>query len=92
VNVVAWLNHLGLEQYEPAFRENDIDAEVLPELMAEDLIGLGVTSIGHRRKLLAAIAALREKSKPASESTALIIAPAPEEVRLSSASPSAERR
>src|SRR5499433_2195599 len=58
VNVAAWLNRLGLEQYERAFRENDVDGEVLPELTADDLIGLGVTSIGHRRKLLAAIAAL----------------------------------
>jgi hypothetical protein len=38
----------------------DIDAEILPELTADDLIGLGVTSIGHRRKLVAAITALRE--------------------------------
>jgi class 3 adenylate cyclase len=58
MDVVAWLRGLGLERYAPAFRDNDIDAEVLPELTAEDLIGLGVTSIGHRRKLLAAIAAL----------------------------------
>ena len=42
----------------PAFRDNDIDAEVLPKLTADDLIGLGVTSIGHRRKLLDAIATL----------------------------------
>src|SRR5437870_5051425 len=48
-----------LEQYAPAFAANDIDAEVLPDLTADDLIGLGMTSIGHRRKLLAAIAALR---------------------------------
>ena len=54
------LNCLRLEQYEQAFHENDVDAEVLRELTAEDLIGLGVTSIGHRRKLLAAIAALHE--------------------------------
>jgi threonine dehydratase len=46
---------LGLAQYAPAFRDNDVDAEVLPMLTADDLIGLGVTSIGHRRKLLAAI-------------------------------------
>jgi hypothetical protein len=57
-NIVAWLRRLGLEQYEQAFRDNDIDAEVLPDLTADDLIGLGVTSIGHRRKLLAAIATL----------------------------------
>jgi class 3 adenylate cyclase/predicted ATPase len=60
LDVAIWLSGLGLEQYEEAFRENDIDAEVLRELTAEDLVALGVTSIGHRRKLLAAIAALRE--------------------------------
>src|SRR5246500_696817 len=56
----AWLRRLGLEQYAPAFTANDIDAEILPDLTGEDLTGLGVTSIGHRRKLLAAVAALRE--------------------------------
>ncbi|MCP1738321.1 class 3 adenylate cyclase [Bradyrhizobium japonicum] len=59
MDVAAWLRDLGLGRYEQAFRENDIDAEVLSDLTAEDLIGLGVASIGHRRKLLAAIAALR---------------------------------
>src|SRR5438552_3543948 len=59
MDVAEWLRGLGLEQYMPAFAANDIDGEVLPELTADDLIGLGVTSIGHRRKLLAAIAALR---------------------------------
>ena len=58
MDVAAWLRGLGLEQYASAFRANDVDGEVLPELTADDLIGLGVTSIGHRRKLLAAIAAL----------------------------------
>ena len=58
MDIAAWLQRLGLEQYEQAFRDNDIDAEVLSELTTEDLIGLGMTSIGHRRKLLAAIAAL----------------------------------
>ena len=61
VDVAAWLSGLGLGQYAAAFVANDIDAEVLPELTADDLIGLGVTSIGHRRKLLAAIAALRSE-------------------------------
>src|SRR6516162_8494314 len=59
MNLGAWLQSLGLARYEPAFRENDIDTEVLPSLTADDLIGLGITSIGHRRKLLEAIAALR---------------------------------
>src|SRR5579864_7797683 len=55
-----WLRGLGLEQYAASFRDNDIDVGILSELTAEDLTGLGVASIGHRRKLLAAIAALRE--------------------------------
>jgi class 3 adenylate cyclase len=58
IDVADWLRGLSLEKYAPAFAANDIDGEVLPELTADDLIGLGVTSIGHRRKLLAAIAAL----------------------------------
>ncbi len=63
-DVTAWLRALGLEQYEPAFRDNDVDGAVLPELTAEDLVALGVSSIGHRRKLLAAISALREGPAP----------------------------
>ena len=64
-NVADWLRGLGLEQYAPAFAANDIDAAVLPELTADDLIGLGVNSIGHRRKLLAAIAALGSEAPAA---------------------------
>ena len=62
MDVAAWLRGLALEQYAPAFRDNDVDCEVLPELTADDLIGLGVTSIGHRRKLLAAIAVLKSET------------------------------
>ena len=58
MDVAAWLQDLGLERYVSAFRDNDIDAEVLPKLTAEDLISIGVTSVGHRRKLLDAIAGL----------------------------------
>src|SRR5262249_24106614 len=64
MDVAEWLRQLGLEQYAPAFRDNHIDAEILLELTADDLIGLGVTSIGHRRKLLAAIAGLQADSAP----------------------------
>jgi class 3 adenylate cyclase len=60
VDIAAWLRALGLEQYEPAFRDNNIDEEILRRLSAEDLRELGVRSIGHRRKLLDAIAALNE--------------------------------
>jgi class 3 adenylate cyclase len=59
MNLGAWLRSLGLEQYEAAFRENAIDDTVLPSLTAEDLKDLGVGIVGHRRKLLNAIAALR---------------------------------
>jgi class 3 adenylate cyclase len=59
MDIVVWLRGLGLGKYEPVFRENDIDETVLPNLTAEDLKELGVASLGHRRKLLDAIAALR---------------------------------
>ena len=60
MDIVVWLRSLGLGKYEAAFRENEIDETVLPDLTAEDLKELGVTALGHRRKLLAAIAALRD--------------------------------
>jgi hypothetical protein len=55
----GWLRSLDLEEYEAAFHKNHIDEAVLPNLTAEDLRDLGVGSIGHRRKLLDAIALLR---------------------------------
>ena len=58
MDVAAWLKSLGLGHYDTAFRDNAVDAEVLPQLTGDDLRELGVTSVGHRRKLLAAIAAL----------------------------------
>jgi class 3 adenylate cyclase/predicted ATPase len=58
MDIVAWLRGLGLEQYLPAFRDNDVDGEVLAVLTSDDLISIGVTSVGHRRRLLAAIAGL----------------------------------
>jgi class 3 adenylate cyclase/tetratricopeptide (TPR) repeat protein len=59
VNIASWLRQLGLEQYTEAFRANAIDEKVLPQLTAEDINELGVQLIGHRRKLLSAIAELR---------------------------------
>ena len=59
MDVGGWLRRLGLEQYEAAFRENEVDETILPKLTAEDLRDLGVSTVGHRRKLLDAIAALR---------------------------------
>jgi hypothetical protein len=55
----GWLRSLGLGKYEAAFRENEIDETALPSLTHETLKELGVTAVGHRLKLLDAIAALR---------------------------------
>src|SRR5215470_11005550 len=70
MDVAEWLRGLGLEQYAPAFRDNDIDGEVLRRLTGEDLRELGVTSIGHRRRILDAIAALGGLLPNASETAA----------------------
>ena len=57
MDVGSWLRSLGLEQYEALFRESEIDAEVLPDLTEGDLNQLGVP-LGHRKRLLKAIAGL----------------------------------
>jgi class 3 adenylate cyclase len=83
IDVADWLRRLGFDQYVPAFAANDIDSEVLPELTAEDLVGLGISSIGHRRKLLAAIAALRDEAPQATAaSTPAVITAAAERRQL----------
>src|SRR5918993_849075 len=72
MDVGAWLHGLGLGQYEQAFRDNDVDADLLARLTAEDLKEIGVASVGHRRRLLDAIATLRaetvQRSPPAAGS------------------------
>jgi class 3 adenylate cyclase len=75
IDVASWLQQLGLAQYESAFRDNDVDGEVLPELTAEDLISIGVTSVGHRRKLLSAIAALGAAAPAPAPSPSSPVAP-----------------
>jgi hypothetical protein len=62
VEIADWLRQLDLEQYIAAFAENAIDWSVLPTLTADDLRELGVVAIGHRRKLLNAIATLSARS------------------------------
>src|SRR5215472_14296126 len=64
MDVAAWLHGLGLERYEAAFRDNEIDWAVLPQLTADDLKDIGVTAVGHRRKLLQAIAQLSATEAP----------------------------
>jgi class 3 adenylate cyclase len=83
IEITDWLRKLGLEQYAPAFRDNAIDSKVLPRLTAEDLKDLGVTMVGHRRRLLDAIAALSD------EAPAAVVEPTS---RDASGSADAERR
>src|ERR1700746_1970567 len=64
MDVGAWVERLGLERYEATFHENAVDAEVLPTLTADDLKEMGVIPIGHRRRLLDAIAKLQNDSTP----------------------------
>src|SRR6478672_4718404 len=58
MNVSAWLRDLGLDQYVQAFRDNDVDEHTLRQLTVDDLVALGIKSVGHRRKLAEAIALL----------------------------------
>ena len=69
MNLGGWLRSLGLGQYEVAFHKNEIDETVLPNLTAEDLKDLGIGIVGHRRKLLDAIAALRADASVKAPST-----------------------
>jgi hypothetical protein len=77
MDIAVWLRSLGLGQYEAVFRQNDIDDTVLPNLTAEDLKELGIASVGHRLKLLDAIAALRSDAAkaPAADTAAPSAAP-----------------
>src|ERR1700691_4927941 len=59
MDIVVWLRSLGLERYEAAFRDNEIDERILPSLTQEDLKEIGVGPVGHRRMLLEAIVTLR---------------------------------
>jgi class 3 adenylate cyclase/predicted ATPase len=58
--IAEWLERLGLGQYAQRFAENDVDFEVLSDLTDQDLEKIGVASVGHRRKLLRAIANLKD--------------------------------
>jgi hypothetical protein len=64
MDVRTWLEALGLGQYARAFIENDIDFAVLPQLTDADLKELGVTSLGHCKRLLTAIGTIASPGAP----------------------------
>jgi hypothetical protein len=75
MDIADWLRSLGLERYEATFRENDVTAELLPRLTTDDLKDLGINSVGHRRQLQDAIAALRLEETPAGDPAQISSAP-----------------
>ena len=76
MDVARWLRSLGLGQYEANFRDNKIDADVLPQLTADDLKDIGVSAVGDRRRLLAAIAALSGETPSSAAPSPPKLAPA----------------
>src|SRR5215212_6806094 len=69
VEVADWLRGLGLERYEQTFCDNEIDPEILLDLNEADLETLGMP-LGSRKRLLKAIAALRQQASPGNGSAA----------------------
>ena len=65
MDVGGWLRGLGLGQYEEQFRDNKIDADLLPRLTVDDLKDIGVSVVGDRRRLLDAIAVIAGAGRPA---------------------------
>jgi class 3 adenylate cyclase len=76
MNVAQWLNAIDLGQYEALFREHEIDAGVLPDLVEADLEKIGVP-LGHRKRLMRAIAALSAGETPPSAAKPASAKPSP---------------
>src|SRR6516162_8062322 len=74
--ILEWLEKLGLGQYAQRFAENDIDFEILSDLTDQDLEKIGVTSLGHRRKLLRAITTLKDVEQTTSAAAVAAAPPA----------------
>ena len=74
-DLAEWLGRHGLGQYAKTFAENNIDYSVLPDLTENDLEKLGVSSLGHRKKLLRAIEALTAARQPTGTTKAVSRSP-----------------
>ncbi len=76
-DIEEWLRAWGLEQYAGSFAENDLDWDLILELGETDLEKIGITSLGHRKRLLKAIDRRRRDLRIAREAAAQQIPPAP---------------
>jgi len=74
--VADWLKKLGMPEYAQCFVENDIDFTIVGDLTDQDLEKIGVASLGHRHKLLRAIADLKDIEKRESAVAVMAAAPA----------------
>jgi class 3 adenylate cyclase len=92
--IADWLEKLGMSEYAQRFAEHDIDFTILSDLTDQDLEKIGVVSLGHRRKLLRAIASFNETPTVASPAQVAVSAPQPIAAfsTPSSAEPVGERR
>jgi class 3 adenylate cyclase len=86
--IADWLERLGMQEHIQRFAENDIDFPILGDLTDQDLEKIGVASLGHRRKLLRAIADLKGVEEDA-PTIGVAVAPSTEPRVVESA---AERR
>jgi class 3 adenylate cyclase/tetratricopeptide (TPR) repeat protein/ABC-type transport system involved in cytochrome c biogenesis ATPase subunit len=86
-----WLEGLGLRQLASTFADAAIDLDVLPEITEEDLEKLGIP-LGHRKRLMRAIAALGKAALPSAEPQALGIGGEATPAAVSVTRPEAERR
>ncbi len=64
MDIAAWLQDLELQRFVSAFRDDDIDGEILSKLTAEDLIGIVVTSVGVAAGHIARPSEARGKGHP----------------------------
>ena len=71
-----WLEKLGMSEYAERFAENDIDFTIIGDLTDQDLEKIGVASLGHRRKLLRAIADLKNVETSETDVAVTVVAPA----------------
>jgi hypothetical protein len=77
--VIDWLEKLGMSEYAQRFADNDIDFSILGDLTDQDLKDLGVASLGHRRRILRAIADL-DRPEATAAPPATVPAPPPRPV------------